>query len=63
LKIGNSTGFLEKTGWKIITREKFTHPVKKFGFALCCGTLLRDIIWFTLKKLRTKISLLLFYFK
>ncbi len=23
---------LEKTGWKIIDREKFTHPVKKIGF-------------------------------
>ncbi len=23
---------LEKTGWKITAREKFTHPVKKFGF-------------------------------
>ena len=23
---------LEKTGWKIIAREKFTHPVKKIGF-------------------------------
>lgn len=23
---------LEKTGWKIIDRQKFTHPVKKFGF-------------------------------
>lgn len=23
---------LEKTGWKIIAFEKFTHPVKKFGF-------------------------------
>jgi len=23
---------LEKTGWKIIDKEKFTHPVKKFGF-------------------------------
>jgi hypothetical protein len=23
---------LEKTGWKIIDREKFTHPVKKLGF-------------------------------
>lgn len=23
---------LEKTGWKIIAREKFTHPVKKLGF-------------------------------
>jgi hypothetical protein len=23
---------LEKTGWKIIGREKFTHPVKKIGF-------------------------------
>ena len=22
---------LEKTGWKIIDRQKFTHPVKKFG--------------------------------
>ena len=22
----------EKTGWKIIDREKFTHPVKKIGF-------------------------------
>jgi hypothetical protein len=27
------TGF-RKTGWKIITREKFTHPVKKIGFRL-----------------------------
>ena len=23
---------LEKTGWKIIDRQKFTHPVKKIGF-------------------------------
>jgi hypothetical protein len=23
---------LEKTGWKIMDRQKFTHPVKKFGF-------------------------------
>ncbi len=23
---------LEKTGWKIIAKEKFTHPVKKIGF-------------------------------
>ena len=23
---------LEKTGWKIVDRVKFTHPVKKFGF-------------------------------
>ena len=23
---------LEKTGWKIIDRQKFTHPIKKFGF-------------------------------
>jgi hypothetical protein len=23
---------LEKTGWKILDREKFTHPVKKMGF-------------------------------
>ena len=23
---------LEKTGWKITAREKFTHPVKKLGF-------------------------------
>jgi len=23
---------LEKTGWKILDREKFTHPVKKIGF-------------------------------
>ncbi|KUJ63623.1 methyltransferase [Flavobacteriaceae bacterium CRH] len=23
---------LEKTGWKITDRQKFTHPVKKFGF-------------------------------
>ena len=23
---------LEKTGWKIIDRQKFTHPVKKLGF-------------------------------
>lgn len=23
---------LEKSGWKIIAREKFTNPVKKFGF-------------------------------
>ncbi|MEY2692358.1 MAG: hypothetical protein RIT03_748 [Bacteroidota bacterium] len=23
---------LEKTGWKIIAREQFTHPVKKIGF-------------------------------
>jgi len=23
---------LEKTGWKIIDKENFTHPVKKFGF-------------------------------
>lgn len=23
---------LEKTGWKIVAREKFTHPVKKIGF-------------------------------
>lgn len=23
---------LEKTGWKIMDREKFTHPVKKIGF-------------------------------
>lgn len=23
---------LEKAGWKIITREKWTHPVKKIGF-------------------------------
>ena len=23
---------LEKTGWKIIDREKFTRPIKKFGF-------------------------------
>jgi hypothetical protein len=23
---------LEKTGWKIVDRTKFTHPVKKFGF-------------------------------
>jgi hypothetical protein len=43
-----------KTGWKIITREKFTHPVKKIGFRPLF-TSLRDIIWFTLKKLRTKI--------
>ncbi|PRZ21092.1 methyltransferase domain-containing protein [Flavobacterium granuli] len=23
---------LEKTGWRIVAREKFTHPVKKIGF-------------------------------
>jgi hypothetical protein len=23
---------LEKTGWKIIDSQKFTHPVKKIGF-------------------------------
>ena len=23
---------LEKTGWKIIDKEKFTHPIKKLGF-------------------------------
>ncbi|MBF0694943.1 MAG: methyltransferase [Flavobacterium sp.] len=23
---------LEKTGWKIVDRQKFTHPVKKIGF-------------------------------
>ncbi|UFH35843.1 class I SAM-dependent methyltransferase [Flavobacterium acetivorans] len=23
---------LEKTGWKIVAKEKFTHPVKKIGF-------------------------------
>ena len=23
---------LEKTGWKVVARQKFTHPVKKIGF-------------------------------
>jgi hypothetical protein len=42
------TGFL-KNRMENYYEKKFTHPVKKLVFALCCYGFSRDIIWFTLK--------------